>query len=161
MSRSDGTSVEPLIREALHALVAIDFDRYMAMWHDDCRVEYPTQLPGRPANIVGKERLAEYNRGAFHGTDRREIRDLEIRPFADPSFALVEFELVQSFGGGAGHFQGRVCIIFGEREGKLSSMREYADTRLLVEAIATYESAVTKSARSVDPAVGNSAGKEY
>ena len=144
MPTSDGTIVEPLIREALYALVAIDFDRYMAMWHDDCRVEYPTQLPGRPTIIVGKERLAEYNRGAFHGIGRRELRDLEIRPLADPSFALVEFELVQSFGGGAGNFQGRVCVIFGGREGKLSSMREYADTRLLAEAIATYDRTVVK-----------------
>jgi len=145
MSAGDLIPAEALVREALDALAKIDFDRYMALWHEDCRVEYPTQLPGRPGVILGKESLAEYNRGAFDGMDHRELRDLEIRQLADPSFVLVEFELVQSFGSGAGSFQGRVCVIFGARDGKLASMREYADTRLLAVAIATYQQTVANS----------------
>jgi ketosteroid isomerase-like protein len=142
MSEPDDTEAAPLVREALAALEAIDFDHYMALWHEECRVEYPTAFPGMPRLTLGKENLAEHNRRAFHGIDRRELHDLEIRPLADPSFALAEFELDQSFGGGAGRFRGRVCVIFGARDGRLAFMREYMDTRLLAESLATYAKTV-------------------
>jgi ketosteroid isomerase-like protein len=145
MPASRTSATEHLVRAALRALEEIDFDRYMALWHEDCRVEYPTHLPHMPDVIIGKASLAEHNRRAFHNIDHREIRDLDIRPLEDPSFALTEFELAQSFGGGAGTFQGRVCVIFGARDGKLISMREYVDTRLLSEAISTYDRLPTKT----------------
>ena len=145
MPISDSNEVGSLVREALDALVKIDFDRYMALWHEDCRVEYPTHLPGIPEVIAGKASLSKHNHRAFHGIDNREIRDLEIRPLEDSRFSLVEFEMEQSFGGGAGSFKGRVCVIFGERDGKLGSMREYMDSRLLGEAIAKYDETVAHS----------------
>ena len=145
MPMPDSNEVDSLVREALDALAKIDFDRYMDLWHEDCRVEYPTHLPGIPEEIVGKESLRKHNHRAFHGIDYREIRDLEIRPLEDSRFSVVEFEMEQSFGGGAGSFKGRVCVIFGAREGKLLSMREYMDSRLLVEAIAKYDETVAHS----------------
>jgi hypothetical protein len=65
------------------------------------RVEYPTAFPGMPRLTLGKANLAEHNRRAFHSIDRRELHDPEIRPLADPGFALAEFEFDHSFGGGA------------------------------------------------------------
>ena len=145
MSTRDASATELLVRKALQALEDIDFDRYMALWHEECRVEYPTHLPQMPGVIIGKASLGEHNQRAFHNIDHREIRDLTVRPLADPGFALAEFVLAQSFGGGAGSFEGRVCVIFGARDGKLDSMREYIDTRLLSEAISAYDKMAAKA----------------
>jgi len=51
----------------------------------------------------------------------------------------------QSFGGGAGSFKGAYASSSARGKGKLLSMREYMDSRLLVEAIAKYDETVAHS----------------
>jgi uncharacterized protein len=139
------TEAEPLVREALAALAAMDYDRYMALWADDGRLEFPMPLPGMPGVVEGKAQIGEVERRAFTGIARREIKDVQIHPFADPSLALVEFEIDQSFGEGAGGLKGRFAIVYGARDGKLVLMREYFDTRLMAEAFVAYEAAMAAS----------------
>ncbi len=134
------TEAAPLVREALAALEAVDFERYFALWSDDCRVELPMALPGIPEAIDGKPAVQAAERRAFQGIERREIRELEIRPLADPSFALAEFEMEQAFAAGGG-LRARFCILFEAREGRLARMREYYDTRAIAEAMAAYDAA--------------------
>jgi len=83
MPMSDSNEVDSLVREALDALAMIDFDRYMDLWHEDCRVEYPTHPLVYPRRSLERKVSGSTITERFTGLTIAKFVILEIRPLED------------------------------------------------------------------------------
>lgn len=104
---------------------AMDFERWLELWHDDAGQAIPFAPPGFPDSVQGKENLAALYRPLFEGFAAIHIRDLRIEPLADPDRVLVRWHTHAPLRDGGLYENDLVGLFAFAADGRIAHLTEY------------------------------------
>ncbi|MFI9503624.1 nuclear transport factor 2 family protein [Nocardia sp. NPDC052566] len=114
-----------VVDRALALLVARDMSAFAGLWARDGILEFPFAPAGYPAEVVGRDAIAEYLRDYPNILEVREIPVRLVHRTADPAVIIVEFEATGVAVGTGQPYRMRYIAVITVRDGEIQHYRDY------------------------------------
>jgi uncharacterized protein len=113
-----------------------DADGYADLFAPDGVIESPFAPPGAPSRLVGREAIREYSRRVIASPLRlEEFEVVELYQTQDPEVVIVEMRAKLTLTTTGRSLTATSIQIYRIREGQIVLFRDFADSRVLQEAI--------------------------
>jgi hypothetical protein len=114
-----------------------DADGFADLFAPDGVIESPFAPPGAPSRLEGREAIREYSRHVVASPVRLEDFEMvELYQTQDPEVVIVEVRVKATLTTTGRSFAATSIQIFRIREGQIVLFRDFADSRVLEDAIA-------------------------
>ena len=119
-----------------HLILAGDADAYADLFAPDGVIESPFAPPGAPSRLEGQEAIREYSRHVMASPLRLEdFEVVELYQTQDPEVVIAEMRARATLTTTGRSLVATSIQILRIREGKIVLFRDFADSRVLEDAI--------------------------
>jgi uncharacterized protein (TIGR02246 family) len=113
-----------------------DADGYADLFAPDGVIESPFAPPGAPSRLEGREAIREYSRHVIASPLRlEEFEAVELYETQDPEVVIVEMRAKLTLTTTGRSLAAKSIQIYRIREGQIVLFRDFADSRVLEDAI--------------------------
>jgi ketosteroid isomerase-like protein len=127
-----------VVERILRAGREMDTGAFVDLIAPDGWVEWPHRPPGMPGRLEGRERIREFMTARANGLVRfDEYRDTVIHETTDPEVVIVEYDVHGTVVPTGAPLRQRVIAVLRVRDGLVVSYRDYLDSLVLAETLAS------------------------
>jgi hypothetical protein len=125
-----------VLAQRCHLILSGDIDGYADMFTPDGVIESPFAPPGAPSRLEGREAIREYSRHVMASPLRlEEYQVVELYQTQDPEVVIVEMRTKATLTTMGRSFAATSIQILRIREGQIVLFRDFANPRILEDAI--------------------------